>query len=927
MRGEKLVGRAREQAHIDRLIDGARKGDSGTLILSGPPGIGKTALLSYATREASGSAVLSARGVESESELPFSALSELFRPVNRLLECIPEPQREALSAAIGLAPPIPNDPLTTAVATLSLLSAAAEAQPLLVVIDDADWVDSASLNNLAFAARRLGAEGIAMLFAAREKPPPLAAARLPELVLEPLEDASAGELARRRRPSMVPDVLASIVQTAQGNPMAVVELTTLLSDAQAFGQIPPPDPLPPSGALTEVFRRQIEELPEDLLEGAIIAAAAGPHEGALVAQALAASGRSKLLEEAERRGLLALDGEIHFRHPLLRSFLYYEVSAEQRRGAHRALADAFPADDRSLRRAWHLGLSTADPDEQIASALAEAALDARQRSGYRAAAQAFERAARLSPNRVVRSERFIEAARDFQLVGNLARASELLAEALACEPEPVLQAEIRHLEGRGQMLAGSPLEGHATMVQAASLIEGDAPGKAAIVLGEAAYASLGMAEAEIGLATARRAMELAETAQDDSVFLATIVLMEALGMVGEREQAEALLDRCLPLLVEGDPLPQVSWLVHGPALALIYFERHDDARRLLTRVVGAARSRSAPGILPLALAALGELEFRVGNWTTGLLNASEAVQLAEETGQLNFLAFCLTLLARFDAAQGRAEACKEHALLAHQLGEQGYGPAVGYHADAALARLAVGEGDYEQAVLLLEPIERGSIERGLDEPNMLQWEPDLIEAYVHEDRLHDARRSLARLESLAEKTKGAWTNAVAARCRGLLAPDDAFEDEFDTARACHSRVLTPFEAARTNLCLGERRRRARRRSEARVPLRSSLDTFERLSAEPWARHARAELRASGARPRSHDPSPLSDLTPRELQVALVVADGATNREAASQLFLSPKTVDYHLQNIFRKLGVRSRTELTRRLDTAGARETETSAAS
>jgi ATP/maltotriose-dependent transcriptional regulator MalT len=927
MRGEKLLGRAREQSHIDRLIDAARKGDSGTLILSGPPGIGKTALLAYARKEATGSVILSARGVESESELPFSALSELLRPVDRLLDGIPEPQREALAAAIGLEPPIPSDPLTTAVATLSVLSAAAERQPLLVLIDDADWVDSASLNNLAFAARRLGAEGIAILFAAREKPSPLAAAGLPELALEPLEEAAARELARRKRPSMAPDVLAAVVQTAQGNPMAVVELTTQLSGAQAIGQFASPEPLPPSAAVTEVFRRQIEDLPDDVLQASIIAAAAGPEEGGLVAQVLAASGRSELLEEAERLGLLTLAGEIHFRHPLLRSTLYYEASAEQRRDAHRALADAFPADDRSLRRAWHLALSTADPDDRIASTLAEAAMDARLRSGYGAAANAFERAARLSPDRAVRAERFLEAARDFQLVGNLARASELLAEALACEPEPVLQAEIRHLQGRGQMLAGSPLEGHATMVQAATLIEGVAPGKAAMVLGEAAYALLGMAEAEIGLVTARRAMELAETANDDSVVLATIVLMEALGMVGERGEAEALLDRCLPLLIEGDPMPQVSWLVHGPALALIYFERHDDARRLLTRVVGAARARSAPGILPLALAALGELEFRVGNWTSGLLNAEESVQLAEQTGQPNFLAFCLTLLARFCAVQGRAEACKEHAFRAHQLGEKGYGPAVDYHADAALARLAVGEGDYEEAVLLLEPVERASIERGLDEPNMVQWEPDLIEAYVHEGRLDDALRSLARLERLAEKTGGAWTNAVAARCRGLFAADDAFEDDFDAARDFHSRVLTPFEAARTDLCLGERRRRVKRRSEARIPLRSSLETFDRLGAEPWVRRARDELRASGATPRSRGRSPLSDLTPRELQVALVVTDGATNREAASALFLSPKTVDYHLQNIFKKLGVRSRTELARRLDPVGGRDTEHTAAS
>jgi ATP/maltotriose-dependent transcriptional regulator MalT len=921
-----LLGREHEQAQIDRLLEAAREGASGTLVVSGPPGIGKTALLAYASRSATGSTVLSARGVESESELPFSGLSELLRPLSHLLDRISGPLREALSAAIGLARPTPGDPLTTAVATLTVLALAAEPQPLLALVDDAHWLDSASLNNLAFVARRLGAEGIVMLFAAREQPPQLSTARLPELVLEPLQDTAARELARQVRPSMAPHVVDAVLQTAQGNPMAVVELPALLSETEASGQSPPPDPLLLSATLADAFRRQIEDLSDSVREAVLLAAAADSDESGLVMQALSGmSGGRERLEEAERRGMLTLDGEIHFRHPLLRSTLYYDASAEQRRLAHRALADAFPGDDRSLRRAWHLGLSSSDPDEQIAATLAEAALDARLRSGYGAAAQAFERAGRLSPDRAVRSQRLVEAARDFQLVGNLRHASEVLDEALACEPTPVLQAEIRHLQGRGQMLAGSPTEGHAAMVQAAALIEVQAPGQAAIILGEAAYASLGMAEAAIGLATAQHAFELAEAAQDDSLFLATIVLMEALGLLGERQQAEALLDRCLPLLIEGDPLPQVSWLVHGPALSLIYFERHDDARRLLGRVVGAARARSAPGILPLALAALGELEFRVGNWTAGLLNASESVQLAEETGQLNFLAYCLTLLARFDAVQGRVDACKEGALRARELGATGYGPAVDYHANVALARLAVGEVEYQQAALLLEPVEQASVDRGLNEPNMLQWEPDLIEAYVHTSRAKDARRSLARLERLAEKTGGTWANAAAARCRGLLASDEAFEDDFAAARAWHSRLLMPFEAARTELCLGERLRRARRRSEARIPLRSALETFERLGADPWAARARAELRASGATPRSQDPSPLSELTPRELQVALVVTNGATNREAAASLFLSPKTIDYHLQNIFRKLGVRSRTELARRLEVPAASPQEPSA--
>ncbi|HKO75260.1 MAG TPA: LuxR C-terminal-related transcriptional regulator [Gaiellaceae bacterium] len=498
-------------------------------------------------------------------------------------------------------------------------------------------------------------------------------------------------------------------------------------------------------------------------------------------------------------------------------------------------------------------------------------------------------------------------------MGNLERASQLLEQALESEPDLVVQAEIHHLQGRGQFLAGSPTEAVARMVHAASLIEAQAPGRAATILAEAAYACLSMAEAEIGLTTAQRAQGLAEEAQDESIFLTTIVLMLALQLRGETSRAEELLDACLPTLLAADPLPRVSWLVHGPALALVYFERYDDARMLLQNVIGAARARSAPGILPMVLIALGELDFRTGNWTAGRLNGTEAVQLAEETGQLNVLTFCLTFLARFDAVQGRPEAARKLAEVAHEMRQSGYATSVRYYADVALARLATGAADFESVVDLLETVERVSIEQGIDDPSFLQWEPDLIEAYVRTGRKEEGERSLARLERLAEKTGRKWTQAVAARCRGLMADDGVFEQAFAEAREWHARVPQPFEAARTELCLGERLRRAGRRTDARGPLRKALETFERLGAAPWAARARAELRASGGTSRSVTASPLSELTPRELQVAHAIAEGATNREAASALFLSPKTIDFHLQHIFRKLDVRSRTELARLL--------------
>jgi DNA-binding NarL/FixJ family response regulator len=830
------------------------------------------------------------------------------------LAVIPPPQAEALSAAFGLTAPAPGDPLTVAVGTLSLLAAAAEARPVLTLVDDAHWLDSASLNALVFAIRRLRAEGVAVLLAVREDvPPQLRAAGLPELMLEPLENPAARELVRRARASMAPEIVDSVLQTARGNPLALLQLPMILSDAQALGEAPLPDPLLPSSSLSDAFVQQLDALPDPVRLALVIAAAAGRAEGGVAARALSSLGLDAGLGEAERRGIVTLEGEIHFRHPLLRSVVYHEASPEERRNAHRVLARAFPADDRGLRRAWHMGLAASDPDEDVAATLERAAIDARLRSGYSAAGHALERAARLSPDRGARARRLVEAAQDFQLVGSLERASQLLEQALESEPDLVVQAEIHHMQGRGQFLAGSPTEAVACMVDAASLIEGQAPGRAATILAEAAYACLSMAEAEIGLKTAQRAHGLAETAQDESIFLTTIVLMLALQLRGETGRAEELLDVCLPTLLEGDPLPRVSWLVHGPALALVYFERYDDARMLLQKVIGAARARSAPGILPMVLIALGELDFRTGNWTAGRLNGTEAVQLAEETGQLNVLTFCLTFLARFDAVQGRPEAARKLADVAEEMKHSGYAKSVGYYADVSLARLAAGAGDYEKVVDLLETVERVSIEQGIDDPSFLQWEPDLIEAYVRTGRIAEGERSLARLELLAEKTSRKWTQAVAARCRGLMAGDGAFEQAFAEAREWHGRVPQPFEAARTDLCLGERLRRAKRRADARGPLRRALETFERLGAVPWAARARDELRASGGTPRSVSPSPLSELTPRELQVAHTIAEGATNREAASVLFLSPKTIDFHLQHIFRKLDIRSRTELARLL--------------
>ena len=615
------------------------------------------------------------------------------------------------------------------------------------------------------------------------------------------------------------------------------------------------------------------------------------------------------LEPAERAGVITIaDTTLRFRHPLLRSVAYRTMPAPDRRAAHRMLALALDGARAAERRAWHLAAAAVGPDEEVAEALEQAAVAARRRGGPAAAVHAGERAARLTPDPGRRARRLLEAATDVARVGPPERARDLLDEALDLDPEPLLRADVQHLRGLLEARGGDAGAAAELLVDEASrVVELDAA-RAATMLLAAVQPCFQAGRSAAALAIAERAGALAQQAglprMPAGVPLAMMLLLG-----GQRERARPLLVEAADWLERAeDPWALGPVLHFGVGQAFCWVEDYERARRLLIGGIAQARAWSAPGLLPYGLLSLAELEFRTGVWLSALARAAEAVELARQTGQPNDEAYALGVLARVEAALGQESACRAHLSRALELVEQRGALIARCYMGSVLGFLALGLGRSEHAIAALEEVAAFLAERPAQDPNVLQWTPDLIEAYARVGRDTDAAIMLAGFDSEALSSGGGWGRAASARCHGLLAGDDEFEVSFHAAIELHD---TRFEAARTRLCLGERLRRAGRRVEARAELRSALEAFDRLGAGPWARRARAELRATGERVTRRAPGATDRLTPQELQVALSIAGGATNREAAAALFLSPKTIEFHLRNIYRKLGLRSRTQLVR----------------
>jgi DNA-binding CsgD family transcriptional regulator len=908
-----LIGRTAECARINQLLADARVGASGVLVLHGDAGIGKSALLAYAREQAVGMAVLTARGVESEADIPFAGLLELLRPALTCLDRVPGPQAHALGGALGLGVAVPGDRFIIGAATLSLLTTYAEQAPLLLLIDDVQWLDHSSTDALIFALRRLLADPIAVILTQRSgEPAPGVAAGLPDLFVDGLDRDAARALLRDRASGMVPEATFEwLYRATAGNPLALAELARTAPSLQVdlFDR-----PLPVSTRLEQAFARRMQPLPDSARRAVLIAAAVDSADTATILAAAAALEAGTLdLEQAEAVGLLRIGASsIDFHHPLIRSVAYHSATPVQRRAAHAAIAAVLTNSRDADRRAWHLATATIGPSDAVALALEDAARRARERSAYAAAATAFERAASLSSTDEARARRLFAAAEAAWLAGAAQRAVHLLEDALERTQDVLLRADIHYLHGRALLHGGSVMAGHNILVDGATQVQALDPAKATAMLAEAAWGLLYAGAADGMSETARQAWDLSASAPDDerAAFFGSIAYGMALIFTGQdAAEGARLVRRATAIMERSDSLyrsPQmVAWTGMGP----LWLRENAAGRDLLYRAVDMAREQGAMGELPLALSPLALDSASSDRWPAAYAQFSEVIDLARETGQPSLECMGLAGLCRLEARQGRTDDCTAHAAEALALADR-FGLGV-YRiwARLGLGELALGLGLPEDAIRHGEAVCTWLAELGIRDPDLSPI-PELVLAYVQVGRLADARDASQEYARHALEKGQPWALARAARCTGLLADETAFERHFVDALRFHDLTPDSFESARTQLHYGERLRRVRRRIHARVQLRAAFATFERLGAAPWADRARVELLATGETARRRDASTIDQLTPQEFQIAQLLAEGATTREAAAKLFLSPKTIEYHLRSVYSKLGIRSRSALT-----------------
>jgi DNA-binding CsgD family transcriptional regulator len=891
-----LLGRGRERDAIDALLSRARLNESGVLVVTGEVGIGKTALLDDAIERAraSGMRVLRARGIESEARVPFAALLELLRPALDSLDRIPAPQAAALEGALALRSAAADDRFAIGAATLGLLAAYAEEGPVAAIVDDAHWLDESSGDALLFAVRRLIADPIAVVAAVREGEPSFAdGAGLPTLKVEGLDrDAAA---------SLVGDAAADRLHRATGgNPLALIELAP---EGERLTDIPLDAPAPIVGRVARSFVQRAEQLPVPTQEALVLAAASDT--GALISLTQARAGVVADLATAESAGLVALyDGRVEFRHPLARSAVYGAATPEERRAAHRALADALP-DAEGDRRAWHLALATVGPDDAAASALEQAGARARARSAYAVAASAYERAAALSTD----PAHLLHAAADASwLAGRPERAAVLVDQARGQVVDPQLAVQIEHLRGQIAARRGPVQEAFTILRDAAEQAARFDPELAVVMLAEATYQAFFAGDAAAMLETSRRATELAAPEDARAVILAGLAHGMAQIFAGEGGAGAETIRDAVRRLEASDELrddPRLAvWAAYGP----LWLREAEEGRTLYERALELVRARTAVGALPELLVHVARDWSTSSDWAAAHASYSEAIALARESGQDVALGFGLAGIAWLEARQGREDAARVHAAEGREVCARAGVAAQELWAIAALGDLELGLGRPEAALTHYEEWDARLRERGIADAD-LSPAPELVETLLRLGRGDDAREIAARHDQIARAKGQPWALARAARARGLLTSDDEFEREFADAAALHDQTPDVYEAARTRLAYGARLRRAGQRTRAREELRAAIDVLDRLGAVPWAELGRVELGATGETARRRDVATLDELTPQELQVALLLAEGRTTREAAASMFLSPKTIEYHLRNVYRKLGVRSRAEL------------------
>jgi DNA-binding CsgD family transcriptional regulator len=902
-----LLGRQRERDALARLLNAARGGDGGVLVVHGEPGVGKTALLDWAVEEGQQLRVMRTVGVEGEMELPFAALQQLCSPILDRSESLPEPQRDALGIAFGLSAGQAPNPFLVGLAALGLLSEASQERPLLCVVDDSQWLDRASARALAFVARRLVAEKIALVFTAREVGDALAG--LPELRIEPLGHRDARTLLESVLPARLDeDVLDRIVLETHGNPLALLELPRGLTPIQLAGGFGLPATVPLSASIEESFTRRLAMLPGDARRLLLIAAADPTGDPAVVWRAARQFGiPESIAETVEAEGLLEFGVRMVFRHPLVRSAVYGAAGSTERRAVHRALAEATDPEIDPDRRAWHRAQAASMPDEDVAEELERSAGRAQARGGLAAVAAFLERAAALTPQPAHRAQRLLAAAGASRDAGALEAALGLLAGVEAGLLDELGRARVDLLLGQIALEQRRGGDAGRLFLEAARRLEPLDPELARETYLEALAGAMSSDVEVVGGATA--VAEAARAAPTGTTPPRTVdVLLDAFAIRLTEGYAAAAptLARSLELLLEMDVSSEdagrrlsVSSSRNGNIVALEMWD--DEAlHRLAARQVQVARDAGALVHLQFALSFLARSHMLAGDLTAAALAIDETRSIAEATGNPELVNAPLILAAwrgHEPEASELIDATLEEAA-ARRWTSHNYAKSVLYN----------GLGRHEAArdaaweAFQPDPVGYGSF-----------LVPELAEAA---SRTADRALLESALDWLSERTRvieSAWAIGIEARVRALLSEGENAESLYRESITHLARTRARLELARTHLLYGEWLRRERRRLDAREHLRTALEAFTSMGAEAFAGRAERELLATGEHARKRTVDSLDQLTPQEEQVARLAAEGTTNREIAAQLFITQSTVEYHLRKAFRKLDVKSRTQLAHRM--------------
>jgi DNA-binding CsgD family transcriptional regulator len=897
-----LLGRSSECALLGDLLSSIRRGESRSLVVRGEAGIGKTALIEYLVASASEMTIVRAAGVESEMELAYAGLHQLCAPLLDQLSGLPAPQRQALDIVFGFSSGPAPDRFLVGLAVLSLLSETAEQRPLLCVMDDAQWLDQTSALTLAFVARRLLAEPVGIVFAARE--PGHELQRLPQLDVHGVRNGAARALLGSAVQFKLDErVREQIIAETRGNPLALLELPRGLTATQLAGGFGLPGAQGLSGQIEQSFVRRLELLTEDARRLLLLAAAEPLGDPLLLLRAAERLGVELSAVEAETDGLLEIGERVTFRHPLVRSAVYRSAPAQKRRAVHSALAEMTDAQVDPDRRAWHLAAAALGPDEEVTLELERSAGRAQARGGLAAAAAFLRRAAELTAQSGRRADRALAAAQAGLEAGAFDSARALLARAEAGELDEFQQARADLVRGQIAVSSGAGSDAAPLLLKAARRLESldlDLARDTYLdALVAAALAGPADAGARLEICRAVRALPApAPEARPAELLLDGLAILVTEG----RAAAASTLWKAARLLVDerlstGDRL-RAGWLVSAPSSAIW---DNDGIRTTLVRQIQLVREAGALEQLPIYLVTLATATARTGDFPAAASLIAESKEVTAATGA-RLPPIAALLLAGLKGRETEASTLIDATIEQAADSEQ---EAVVAMAQYAAAVLYNGLGRYREAV--------DAAQQACWDPVDLYasgWAlPELVEAATRCEQFGPAQNALKRLAAATQPGGTDWGLGLEARSRALLSQGAAADELYREAVDRLGRARLRPELARAHLLYGEWLRREARRVDARSQLRAAHQQFTSIGMEAFAERSRRELLATGEKVRKRTVETRDDLTAQERQIAQLACDGLSNPEIGARLFLSPRTVEWHLGKVFSKLGIRSRHEL------------------